>query len=136
MTARRPPSRRCRVVFSSDIWRVDLGERRVCVKRALPRLKVAADWCAPVERNAYEAAWIETASGIVADAAPRLLGHDPEAGLIVMDYLDPQEFPLWKEKLRQGRADPADARNVASQHRRSSCRHRGPGRRRRTLFLG
>lgn len=44
---------------SSDIWRVDLPQGPVCVKRALPRLKVEALWEAPVERNAYERAWIE-----------------------------------------------------------------------------
>ena len=39
---------------SSDIWRVDLARGPVCIKRALPRLKVAAVWEAPVERNRYE----------------------------------------------------------------------------------
>ena len=99
---------------SSDIWKVETGGRTVCVKRALPRLKVAADWRAPVARNAFEAAWIETAGGIVPDAVPRLLGHDPEAGLIAMDYLDPGEFLPWKEKLRRGRAETEDARAVAA----------------------
>ena len=46
---------------SSDIWRVDLQPEPVCVKRALAKLKVAADWRAPVERNAYEADWITVA---------------------------------------------------------------------------
>lgn len=99
---------------SSDIWKVEIGGRTVCVKRALARLKVAADWRAPVARNAFEAAWIETAGAIVPDAVPRLLGHDPEAGLIAMDYLDPGEFLPWKEKLRQGRAEADDARGVAA----------------------
>ena len=99
---------------SSDIWRVDLTDRTVCVKRALSRLKVSADWSAPVERNAYEAAWIETAAGIVPEAVPRLLGHDRDARLIVTDYLDPQAFRPWKEELRRGHANPADAENVAS----------------------
>ena len=99
---------------SSDIWKIELGGRAVCVKRALARLKVASDWRAPVERNAFEAAWIETAGRIVPHAVPRLLGHDPEAGLIAMDYLEPAAFPLWKETLRRGRADPEDARGVAA----------------------
>lgn len=37
---------------SSDIWRVELARGPVCVKRALPRLRVAAEWRAPIERNA------------------------------------------------------------------------------------
>src|SRR5690606_22276949 len=39
---------------SSDIWRVDLPGRSVCVKRALHRLRVAAEWEAPVERSLHE----------------------------------------------------------------------------------
>ncbi len=99
---------------SSDIWKVETGARIVCVKRALARLKVAADWRAPVGRNAFEAAWIEAAGAIVPSAAPRLLGHDAEVGLIAMEYLDPGEFLLWKEKLRRGRAKAEDARGVAA----------------------
>ena len=44
---------RCRALaggVSSDIWLVDADRGRMCVKRALPKLKVAADWRAPVER--------------------------------------------------------------------------------------
>ena len=41
---------------SSDIWRVSLpGRGDICVKRALPKLKVAADWRAPTARSLYEA---------------------------------------------------------------------------------
>ena len=39
---------------SSDIWRVDLPGASICVKRALPRLRVAQVWEAPIERNRYE----------------------------------------------------------------------------------
>jgi hypothetical protein len=38
---------------SSDVYRADLPVRSVCVKRALAKLKVAADWRAPVERNRW-----------------------------------------------------------------------------------
>src|SRR5215510_15209737 len=81
---------------SSDIWRVDLAAGPICVKRALPKLKVAADWRAPTERNAYEVAWIETANAIIPGVAPRLLGHDASAGLFAMEFLDPATHPLWK----------------------------------------
>ena len=40
---------------SSDIWRVEVADgRSLCVKRALAKLKVAADWEARVSHNAYE----------------------------------------------------------------------------------
>lgn len=94
---------------SSDIWKVEASGRTLCVKRALPRLRVAAEWHAPVERNAYEVAWIEAAGRIVPEAVPRLLGHAPEAGLFAMAYLPPQRYRPWKQELRRGRADPAVA---------------------------
>jgi len=97
---------------SSDIWRVDLVTGPICIKRALPKLKVAADWRAPVERNAYEVAWMETAGRLVPGSAPRILGHDAGAGLFAMEFLDPQKHRLWKSELKEGRADPSFAAAV------------------------
>ncbi|MGH6943809.1 MAG: phosphotransferase [Geminicoccaceae bacterium] len=97
---------------SSDIWRVDLERGPVCVKRALPKLRVQADWQAPVERNAYEAAWMRRAAAVVPEAVPRLLGQDESAGVLVMAYLDPGRYRLWKAELCDGRADPTVAREV------------------------
>ncbi len=57
---------------------------------------------------------METASSIVASAVPRLYGQDRQAGLIVMEYLDPSAHPLWKERLRRGVAEPGDAQGVAA----------------------
>lgn len=94
---------------SSDIWRVDLPSGPVCVKRALAKLKVAADWRAPVERNVYEVEWMRTAGAIVPDAVPRLVGHDPESGCFAMAYMAPEDHRLWKSELRDGRADPSVA---------------------------
>jgi aminoglycoside phosphotransferase (APT) family kinase protein len=97
---------------SSDIWRVDLAGGPICIKRALPKLKVAADWRAPVERNAYEVAWMETAGRLVPGSAPRILGHDRGAGLFAMEFLDPGQHRLWKAELKEGRADPSFAAAV------------------------
>lgn len=99
---------------SSDIWRVELESGPVCVKRALPRLKVEALWEAPVERNAYECAWIEKVAMLYPYAVPRIRAHDPDAGLFVMDYLDPAEYPIWKERLHEGEAQPAFAARVGT----------------------
>ena len=106
---------------SSDIVKVTAGDRVFAVKRALSKLKVAADWRAPVERNRYEAAWMEVAAGIVPDAVPELLGHDPESGLFAMAYLPPEEYPVWKAQLRDGHVDSETAaevgRRIAAIHR-------------------
>ena len=99
---------------SSDIWRVRCAKGDVCVKRALAKLKVAADWRAPVERNSYEAAWMRTVAAIEPDATPALLAEDREAGLFVMAFLDPTDHALWKAQLRDGVAETETARAVAA----------------------
>ena len=98
---------------SSDIWRVSLPDgRTICIKRALPRLKVAAEWYAPVSRNATEWAWIEFAARHVPDAVPRPLAHDADAGLFAMEYLAPEDHPVWKRQLLDGRVEPGTAAAV------------------------
>jgi len=97
---------------SSDILKVTAGRRVFAVKRALPKLKVAADWRAPVERNAFEVAWLKEAGRIVPEAVPRVLAHDPSSGLFAMAYLDPARNPVWKAELRDGRVDIAFAEEV------------------------
>ncbi len=97
---------------SSDIWAVQAARGTFCVKRALARLKVAADWRAPVERNANEVAWIEAARAIVPGSAPEILGHAPASGLFAMAYLPPESHRLWKAVLHGGEADPSFAAAV------------------------
>jgi 5-methylthioribose kinase len=94
---------------SSQIWRVDLRSGPVCVKRALPKLRVKREWLAPIERNHYEFAWLRVVSAIAPHAVPRLIAHDAEQNLFVMEFLPPESHPLWKTELRGGRADPAFA---------------------------
>ena len=94
---------------SSDIWKVTTPERIFCVKRALPKLRVAAVWNAPVERNRYEVAWSRIAHEIVPGSAPEILYHDDAEMFCAMRYLDPAEHRLWKHELRDGRAEPAAA---------------------------
>jgi aminoglycoside phosphotransferase (APT) family kinase protein len=94
---------------SSDIWRVELPDRLVCVKRALPRLRVAQVWEAPIERNRYERQWLQTARQAAPSSAPEVLAWDDEAGVFAMEHL---AFPVWKSVLRDGRADAAFAAMV------------------------
>jgi aminoglycoside phosphotransferase (APT) family kinase protein len=96
---------------SSDIWRVDLLRGPVCVKRALPRLRVAQLWEAPVERNRYERLWLQAAGEAVPGCTPNVLSWDDEQGLFAMQYLD---YPVWKERLRLGEADAAFAGKVGA----------------------
>ena len=93
---------------SSDIWKVQLAEGTICVKRALPRLRVKQLWEAPVGRNRFERLWMETAAGIVPGIAPKVIAS-VDSGIFAMEYLDPEKHPLWKAELAAGRASPAFA---------------------------
>jgi aminoglycoside phosphotransferase (APT) family kinase protein len=105
---------------SSDIWKVELRSQTVCVKRALPRLRVAQLWEAPVERNRFERRWMETICAIVPGGAPRVLAYD-DTGFFAMEYLDPARYPLWKAALAAGRAEPSFARQVGERLARIHC---------------
>lgn len=97
---------------SSDLWRIDLTTGRICVKGALAQLKVAQEWLAPVSRNRVEYDWLQFAAEVSPQNVPRVLGHDPAAGLFAMEYLPPEDFPVWKAELLSGRVDVDAARQV------------------------
>ena len=97
---------------SSDIWRVDLARGSVCVKRALARLRVQADWRAPLERNHFEAEWMRVVSNRTPGRAPRVVAENPHLGLFAMEYLEPRANPVWKSELRCGSADSTFAAHV------------------------
>ena len=106
---------------SSDIWRIDLPAGPICVKRALAKLRVAADWQAPVERNRYEARWMQRANAAVPGCRAATAGpgrgdrqHSRCSSCRRTDY------PLWKTQLRDGDADPAFAAQVARRAGRAS----------------
>jgi len=97
---------------SSDVYRVDLAAGPICVKRALAQLRVAADWRAPVERSANEAAWLRTAADLGGLVVPRVLAEDASRHLFAMSWFDPADHPVWKTELAAGRIDPAFAARV------------------------
>lgn len=73
---------------SSDIVQIVLDDgRSLCAKRALPTLKVASVWEAPVERNHFEIAWLKLAGSIVPGAAPMVLGEDRSNGVALLEFL-------------------------------------------------
>ena len=105
---------------SSDIWRIDVAGKPVCAKRALAKLRVAADWQAPIERNRYEARWMQVAGVAAPGCTPRVLGQHAALGVLVMSYLSPADYRLWKASLQSGDADVATARAVG---RMLACIH-------------
>jgi aminoglycoside phosphotransferase (APT) family kinase protein len=99
---------------SSDIWRIHTARGLLCAKRALPQLRVAAQWLAPIERNRYEARWMQVANAAVPGSAPQLLGQHARLGVLVMNFLEPAEHPLWKQQLRNGVARVDTARAIGA----------------------
>lgn len=87
---------------------------RRCVKRALLRLKVRAEWWAPVSRNRVERGWLSFAASVCPGQVPRIVAYDDEAGLFAMEYLAPERYPLWKATLLDGRVDHSAAAAVGT----------------------
>ena len=100
--------------ISSDIWRIDLPGRSICIKCALPALRVAQPWQVPIERNAYEWAWLNFAAAHCPDAVPAPIASDPLQGIFAMSFLDPQRYPTWKRLLLDGVARPQTAAQVGA----------------------
>ncbi len=98
--------------ISSDIWRIDLPGGAVCVKRALPQLKVAAEWIVPVERSRHEWEWYRLVDATLPGTCPRPLARDEASNLFAMTYLPPEAHPLWKTQLLAGHVDSEVARAV------------------------
>ena len=97
---------------SSDIAFVTAGTRKFCIKRALPKLKVAVDWRAPVARNKSEVDWLQVAAGVAPGCVPRVLADHSADGWFAMEYLEPEHHPVWKSQLRDGIIDPDFAAEV------------------------
>jgi hypothetical protein len=100
---------------SSDIVQVVLSDgTSVCAKRALPTLKVASVWEAPVERNHFEIAWLRLAGRVLPGAAPKVLGEDRANGIALLEFLPAERYWLWKAELLKGNFDAGVAPAVAS----------------------
>lgn len=98
---------------SCDIWKVESGGRVFAVKRALPKLRVAAEWLADVSRNHYEQEYIRYVAGFLPDCVPRILYSSPDSDFFAMEFLG-GEFSDWKQALLAGRASPETARRAGS----------------------
>lgn len=90
---------------SCDVYEVHTKKRAYCVKRALAKLRVEADWRADPERSHAEVAWMELVAGIEPKWVPTILGENRARHLFVMEYLRPETYPVWKSLLAAGEAD-------------------------------
>lgn len=97
---------------SSDIWLIRTADRAIVLKRPRLQLKVAADWRAPLDRGASEAAWLDYISNALPGSCPRVLGYDQDSFAIALEYIDPARHRNWKSELLDGRVDPGFAARV------------------------
>ncbi|MET1414768.1 aminoglycoside phosphotransferase family protein [Roseibium sp. HPY-6] len=90
---------------ASDIAMVNADGKRFCIKFALPKLKVAEDWHAPVHRNKAEYEWLRTAARIAPECAVKLFGRSDSLHGFAMEYVSGEEVSLWKTDLLEGKSD-------------------------------
>ena len=96
---------------SSDLWKVDLPGRTLCVKGALAQLKVEHEWLAPTSRNRVEYEWLQFAGAVAPGQVPQVLAHDEQAGLFAMQFLPAAGLPgVEGQQLLAGQVHPQDAR--------------------------
>ena len=100
---------------SSLIVRVETRDGPLCIKQALPELKVASHWSAPLARNHAELAWIREEAQTLPEAVPGILGEDAQSYCFAMQWLAPEQHPVWKIQLRDGHVSPDFAAQVARQ---------------------
>ena len=108
---------------SCEIYLVEDGAERFVVKRALARLKVAADWYADVNRNRHEAEYLRYVAQFLPGAVPALRHCSPADNYFTMEVMD-GSFANWKQLLLAGQArvvDASRAGNLLAQIHRHSA---------------
>lgn len=103
---------------SCDVWKVDTPRGPIVVKQPLGKLRVEADWEAPVERSENEVRWLQRARSVDQHLAPEVLAEFRTEHAFVLRYLD--NCPVWKDELTAGRVGmdfaAAVGRSIASVH--------------------
>jgi 5-methylthioribose kinase len=90
------------------VFAVRGGGKRVVLKQALPRFRVAEEWLVSPERAMTEAQALELMWQLAPGSVPRLLDSDPELCTLVVEEAPPS-WRSWKSCLLEGEADPAVA---------------------------
>jgi aminoglycoside phosphotransferase (APT) family kinase protein len=99
---------------SSDVICAVTSKGRVCIKRALPRLKVVQEWTAPIGRAMNEAAYLKVVDGFLPGVVPKVLHVDQVRALFVMPFLAPDAYPNWKMLLTTGATDVEFAQRMGA----------------------
>lgn len=97
---------------ASDIAKVEVGDEIYCIKFALPKLRVEADWYAPVERNYAEYCWLKAVNDIIPEASLKLYGHSAEENGFAMDFISGENSYLLKTALFDGKGTESQANAI------------------------
>lgn len=97
---------------ASDIGAVDLGDRKICVKFALEKLKVEEDWFAPLHRNKAEYEWLTFAASVDPHSVPQLFGRSERENGFAMAFLPPDQVDNWKDALLRAVPPQGEAASV------------------------
>jgi 5-methylthioribose kinase len=97
---------------ASDVRVVDTPDGPIVIKKALPKLKVDADWFSDPARSLVEVAAIQTFASISGkETVPEIIWTRPDEHCFAMGLVDPR-LRNWKADLIAGRIDLATARRV------------------------
>ena len=97
---------------ASDVAKVEVGDKRFCLKFALPKLKVKEDWFAPVKRNRAEYEWLRVAGEVAPTSALRLFGCSETKYGFALEFLQGDDVYLWKSALLDGQQNEGEAEQV------------------------
>jgi aminoglycoside phosphotransferase (APT) family kinase protein len=89
---------------SADVLALSVGDRRMVVKRALPRLRVAQEWLASPARVIVEADAIAFAGRVRPGNVPEIIDVDADSLVIVMTAAPPG-MVNWRTELLVGIVD-------------------------------
>ena len=99
---------------SNVVLRVKTEARDMVIKQALPRLNVAAEWYAKVERLHTEVECLRLLEVCLPPGSvPRVFFFDPARHVYAMSTV-PERFGMWKAHLLNGRIDPDAVRAAAA----------------------
>ena len=107
---------------ASEVWLVEQSEnagnsKKLCLKRALPKLNVKQDWQVDVARSELEVLWFQTVESLLPEThgpfIPQILAHDAHLHAFVMTYFESSQFPLWKQQLIDNEVNTQTAQKLA-----------------------
>jgi 5-methylthioribose kinase len=98
---------------SADVFALTVGSRRLVVKWALPRLRVAQEWLSSPSRIVVEADATSYARTIRPENAPEIVDVD-RLNLVIVMTAAPPEMGNWKSSLLNGSIDAGVGRSLGS----------------------